>query len=357
MFKKSLLILLVVLLAGTLFVGCGSDSDGNSNDNSGKTDLAGEFIGYSWRGEAGGTEFADANQYIETTLKLDDDGTILAAEMLFYVEKDGKWVTRQQGEADVGVDFSVDPTLAVPGEDYKPGDSMFTVSTVDMMSFYAIAVDSDGTIAVAIVDPVIRYQHEMKFSADFDFDKPFGDLTIGSGLAIPTTRVSGSGLVKPGNWEDLADNTIFDIAFWSHVLTDAGVLEGIDNDSTVKEFVEAIGVEFVDGKPKEMPLQYGRHSLGGWEGNLTAIAEYLIGKSAKEVTSLVDWSNSRYSANINDQNHFGVDTESGATRTVQNSIDGIAGATVRISRESTSYQRALVEAGIISEDDVIIGRF
>jgi len=34
-----------------------------------------------------------------------------------------------------------------------------------------------------------------------------------------------------------------------------------------------------------------------------------------------------------------------------------SGATVRISRESTSYQRALVEAGILDESDVVIGRF
>ncbi len=47
----------------------------------------------------------------------------------------------------------------------------------------------------------------------------------------------------------------------------------------------------------------------------------------------------------------------GATKTAQDSLDGIAGATVRMSRESTSFQRALVAAGILTEEDVIKGRF
>jgi hypothetical protein len=49
---------------------------------------------------------------------------------------------------------------------------------------------------------------------------------------------------------------------------------------------------------------------------------------------------------VNENNEFGVDVQTGATRTIQNSTDGISGATVRMSRESTSYQRALVDAGI-----------
>ena len=60
---------------------------------------------------------------------------------------------------------------------------------------------------------------------------------------------------------------------------------------------------------------------------------------------------------MNGDNFFGIDVVSGATKTAQNSTDGIAGATVRMSRESTSYQRALVKSGIISEEDVIKGRF
>ncbi len=44
------------------------------------------------------------------------------------------------------------------------------------------------------------------------------------------------------------------------------------------------------------------------------------------------------------------DLYAGATRTVQDSCDGISGATVRMAREATSYQRALAEAGIIEEE-------
>ncbi len=97
--------------------------------------------------------------------------------------------------------------------------------------------------------------------------------------------------------------------------------------------------------------------VGGWNGNLNAIAENLIGVDATGKTSLIDWSISRFGDAIDDQNRFGVDVPSGATRTVQDSIDTISGATVRVSREATSYQRALVAAGIIDESDVVIGRF
>ncbi|WP_201756919.1 hypothetical protein [Isachenkonia alkalipeptolytica] len=74
-----------------------------------------------------------------------------------------------------------------------------------------------------------------------------------------------------------------------------------------------------------------------------------------EFTSLVDWS--EYEDSIYDENQFGVDVESGATRTIQNSIDTISGATLRISQEATSFQRALVSAGILEEEEVVIGRF
>ncbi len=51
------------------------------------------------------------------------------------------------------------------------------------------------------------------------------------------------------------------------------------------------------------------------------------------------------------ENFFGIDSASSATKTVQDSMDGISGATVRMSRESTSYQRALVEATFIVSDN------
>ena len=118
-----------------------------------------------------------------------------------------------------------------------------------------------------------------------------------------------------------------------------------------------MGVEFSGDQPVATTAKYGYFGIGGWAGNYNEIARYLRGKNARTVTSLVDWFPERYQNAINDQNQFGVDVPTGATRTVQNSTDGISGATVRMSRESTSYQRALVNAGILSESDVIIGRF
>lgn len=319
--------------------------------------LAGHYVGYSWRGEADGGSFEESDQYVETILELDDDGIITDATMRFFVLMDGYWTTRQSGNAYLKADFSVEPVAAVPGDDYKRGTSMFTVYTADMMSFYAVAADDNGTVIVGMVDPVTRYLYESKFEADFDFSMPVGDVTIGSGLLIPTVRTSSGGLMKPASWDELADKNFFNIDIWSHVVNDMGILAEIDESSSIQEFLEAMGVEFADGVPQSKDASYGYFGLGGWAGNYDAIAQNLIGQDATQMTSLVDWSVSRYAGAVNDDNIFGVDVESGATRTVQNSIDGISGATVRISRESTSFQRALVDAGILSEDEVIIGRF
>ncbi|AKL95952.1 hypothetical protein CACET_c25070 [Clostridium aceticum] len=357
--KRLFAVLIAVMLVFTI-AGCSntetSQGSGESNGEAGSS-LAGRYVGYSWQGEVNGVELKDADQYIETLLELDDDGTILDAEMRFFVKMDGYWTMRQSGNAYVDVDFSVDPTPAVPGENYQPGNSMFTIYTADMMSFYAVAVDEDQTVAAVLVDPIARYQFEMKFAQDFDFSTPVGELTIGNGLSVPTVRTSSTGLLKPDDWEALADNNFLNISPWSHVINDRGVLENITEASSVKEFLEALGVEFEADAPQPLAVKYAYYGNGGWDGNYRAIESYLIGKDAKELTSLVDWSNPRYAAAINDNNQFGVDTASGATRTVQNSMDTISGATVRISREATSFQRALVQAGILDESDVIVGRF
>jgi hypothetical protein len=353
MLLKKILAILAVLMLTLTAVGCS-----NNTGTDGSTELsAGRYVGYSWQDEASGTVFEDADQYIETILELDQNGIITDAKMRFFVKKDGFWIPRQSGNAFVNVNFSADPTPAVPGENYKAGDSMFTVYTADMMSFYAAAVNSSGVTAVALVDPVTRYQFEMKLPQNFDYTTPVGDLTIGSGKLVPTIRTSGSGLLKPSDWESMADKNIFNIDVWSHVVNNAGVLEGISATSSVQAFLEALGVEFSEGRPQPMAVKYGYFGLGGWAGNYSAIEAYLIGQDAAKMTSLVDWSVPRYAGAINDQNQFGIDVGSGATKTVQNSIDTISGATVRMSRESTSYQRALVQAGIIDDSDVIIGRF
>jgi hypothetical protein len=318
---------------------------------------AGQYVGYSWQGEAQGVALANATQYIETILELDDKGIITDAKMRFFVKVDGYWTTRQSGNATVAINYAVTPEAATPGDSYARGKSMFTVSTADMMSFYASGVNTDGTVAAVLVCPVTRYQYEVRLPANFDFSTKVSDLTIGSGLLVPTVRTSAGGLLRPSDWASLANKTIFDISVWSHVVNDVGIFAGVNNASSVQRFLEAMGVTFVDGKPQTKPATYGYFGLGGWTGNYGAVEQWLIGKDATQVTSLVDWSVPRYAGAINDKNQFGIDVASGATRTVQNSIDGISGATVRISRESTSYQRALVRAGIIAAKDVIIGRF
>ncbi len=317
----------------------------------------GRYVGYSWAGEADGTNREEADSYIETILELDPDGIIIDARMRFWVQIDGYRTTRQSGNAYVSVDYAIDPEPATPGDDYAPGESMFTVYTADMMSFYAVAVSDDTIAAATIVDPITRYRFEIKLPADFNFDTPMRDFTVGSELLVPTERTSAAALLRPQSWDELADNHLFDISPWSHVLNEMGELEDLDADSSIREFLEALGMTFEQGTPQPMAADYGYFGRGGWAGNYRAIEEDLIGRDAREYTSLVDWSISRYGDAVNEDNVFGVDVPSGATQTVQDSVDGISGATVRMSRESTSYQRALVEAGILAEDEVVIGRF
>lgn len=325
-------------------------------EGNGPAGYEGHYVGYSWGGEAGGTSFEDASTWIQTILRLDEDGVIEDAQMWFWRYRDGYPITRQTGNALVAVDFDVDPTPAALS-DYSAGTSMFDIYTEDMMSFYATAADSDGTVALAIVDPMTRFQFEMKLPADFDFGTPMSELTINSGMLVPTIRTSGGGFLQPDSWDEIGDDPLFDFHLYSHVLTARGPLQGLSEDSSVQDVLEALGVSFSGGEPQEHSPQYGYTGIGGWFGNYEAIADYLEGQDATELTSLVDWSVDRFSGGVNDDNVFGVDVASGATRTAQDSVDGISGATVRMSRESTSYQRALVDAGILSEEDVIIGRF
>lgn len=347
--KKLWLGILFMMLVLVLGTGCGQQE---------AVDYAGYHVGYSWSGESQGVTLEEADSYIETILQLDSDGTILDAKMRFFVQKDGFWVPRQSGNASVSVNYAVDPVAAVPGEDYERGTSMFTIHAVDLMSFYAVGVSDEGIAAIALVDPVTRYQFEMKLGPDFDYSTPMGDLTVGSGAAVPTVRTSGSGLLKPSDWESLADRNILEIDdMWSYVVTYRGVLQGIGDDSTAQEFLSALGVEFPGNQPQAHPVSYGYVGIGGWAGNYDAIENWLIGRNATDVLSLVDWNNPYYANNVDEDNFFGQEAVTGATRTIQNSSDGISGATVRVSRESTSYQRALVDAGILSEDDVIKGRF
>lgn len=326
-----------------------------------KVDYTGTFTGYSWKGEDKGVALKEAEQIIETKLTLDKKGVIEEANMLFYTQdKEGNWLTRQATDAEVAVDFSKNPTMATPedGEQkYVAGESMFNIKTADMMSLYAVAVDEEGTAALAIVEPYTRYQFEFKMDKNFDFSTKMKDMTVGNGLAVPTIRTSSSGNIKPKTWDEYAENNVLNFYEDAYILTSKGIFEGLNQESTIKEFLECTGVTFEGNVPKAMDAKHGFTGVGGWSGNYAAIAENLVGKKATEVTSLVDWSDERYSAAINEDKFFGIDVPTGATKTVQNSHDGISGATVRMSRESTSYQRALVEAGIINEEDVIKGRF
>ena len=341
---------LIIALTFMFFIVACSDSEET-------VDYSGVYEGYAWSGEATGVAFEDATQYIKTTLYIAKDGTIVDAAMDFQIKRDGVWVSRLVTEATAEIDYNVTPVAATPGTNYAAGTSMFTVTTGDWMSFYAIGVSADGTVALLMVDPITRYQFEVKLPSTFDFSQNVSSLTVGSGLLVPTRRTAGGALISPTDWELLSDKHFLNMSYWSHVVTDTGVLEGISASSSVELMLEKFGVTFTGGVPQVMNSKTGFTGLGGWAGNYGSIREYLVGKNVLEVLSLVDWSDEKYEGSINEENQFGVDVATGATRTAQNSVDTYAGATVRLSRESESYQKALVAAGILKIEDVIIGRF
>ena len=314
------------------------------------------YTGYSWQDESKGVTLEAAKQKIETTLVLDSKGTIRQASMDFLVLSNGVWTSRLADVESLSVDFSVAPVAAV-ADPYKAGTSMFRIKANDLMSLYGVAVDADGTVAGFIVDPMTRFQFEFKFAPGFDFARPIADLTVESGLFVPTVRTSSSGLMKPKSWTALAGLSIFDYSPYSHVLNLRGDLSGLDASASIGTLLEAMGVTFAAERPQAMAPVHGYTGQGGWAGNYAAIADYLVGKNANELKSLIDWTYAQYAGNINDDNFFGLSAVAGATRTVQDSYSTVSGATVRVSRESTSYQRALVAAGILAESEVIKGRF
>ena len=349
--KKMLFLSLISILLVTL-TAC-------NNKVEEKNSFAGTYIGYSWKAESKGTILEDATQKIQTILTLDDSGIITDASMLFWKNSGGSWYSRQDGTARISANLDINPVAATPGKDYKKGISMFKIDTHDLMSLYSVIVEADERAALLIVEPVTRYLFEIKLPSGYDYTTEISEIPVDgtAGGFIPTVRASGSGLIKPESWSELSDKNIFSISFYDHVMIDDGPFKGLNEASTVQNLLEAAGVTFVEGKPQEMDIVYGRHSAGGWQGNYENIADFLIGKNASNLTSLVDWSTEKWKNAVNDENFFGVDVASGATKTAQNSMDGISGATVRMSRESTSFQRALVAAGFLTEDEVIKGRF
>lgn len=345
--KVIMMLLLASMTIGTIFIGCSSQN----------TNLEGSYEGIAWNGQPKGVTLEEATEKLIAKIDVDSKGIITNAEYDYLVKMNGEWVSRKDTSAIVNVDFSVDPKVAsINGEEVIPGSTMFDVKTNNMMSFYSVAVNDDNTVAVMIAEPTTRYRFEAKLGSDFNFESTLGEIKIGE-TWIPSLREMPFGIVNVSDWSEFNGKSLYDINPFTHVIYKRGVLEGIDNKATMKELLDGMGVEFVDGIPQKMEPKYGFHSLGGWKGNYESLAQELIGKDINEVKSLVDYTPEKYANSINEDNFFGVDVLSGATKSIQNSIDTISGATVRMSRENEAYQRALVKAGILKEADVIKGRF
>jgi hypothetical protein len=349
---KKIMVLAIVLMMALSLVACSS------------TDYSGTYTGYSWKGESKGVSLEDAVQKIETKITMDKDGIITDVNMSFLKLKDEKWIKRNNPETTVSFDTSVTPSQAIlGGEKVESGQSMFKIKTNDKMSLYVVGVDENGIVSYGIVDPITRYLLEVKLDSEFDYSTKVSELKINEHF-IPTVLTSTSGLMKPKSLDELNGMSIFDISIYSHVINLRGIYETVTEETTVEDFLALSGVNFIDGIPQALEASYGFHSAGGWNGNYESIAEFMIGKDATELKGLTMYAGENhdgesYKLGINEDNFFGInlDSVSGATKTIQKSYDTIAGATVRISRENTSFQRALVEAGIITEEDVIKGRF
>lgn len=355
---KKLMKLAATLFAFTLLLtACGSDDKD-------ATDYSGTFTGYSWKGEIDGVTFEEASQYIETTITLDKEGIITDFEMNFVKRGDNGDTYRNDPTTTVTTNFETTPTMATLGDDKQDGASMFDISTADMMSLYVVDINENGEVAFGLVDPMTRYLFEIKLPADYDYTTSFGDLTISNGFT-PTVLTSSSGMIKPDSFDEIANTSMLDIDQFSYVISHRGDFEGLTNETSVKDMLIMAGVTFEENTPTSIESNFGFHSAGGWDGNYEAIKNEMIGKSAVEVTALASFEGTtfvtekNYADSINEDNFFGVntDTVSTATKTIQNSYTTFSGATVRISRENTSFQRALVEAGLLTEEDVIKGRF
>jgi hypothetical protein len=345
---KKIMVLLVSMAIAFSLIGCQNEAS-----------LAGTYVGYSWKDEAKGVTFEEATEYIESEITLDKNGIITDAKLDFMVKKGTSWVSRADQNITVTVDFNVVPEIADARIDgRKEGKSMFTIQTVEFMSLFVVAVNSEGVVAFGMSDPITRYFMEVKLPTDFDYSTKMSQVTIENGLLTPTFLTSTASLVKPTTWDSLVTKNYFNISGWSHVITSNGPFKGISANSTVEAFLTKTGVTFVNGKPTTMNPQFGFFGVGGWKGNLEAIAAYLVGKDATTLGGIIDWSVERYALGIGEDNFFGIgDLPAGATKTVQNSLDGIAGASVRVSREATAIQRALVAAGLMTESEVVKGRF
>jgi len=246
----------------------------------GQTVKAGTYTGYAWRGESKGVLLKDATGYIVCKISLDDNGVIKAARLNVLTMHGDRWVERSNPESMVTIDYDVTPTAVILGEKNVNGVSMFRILTTDKMGFYAASVNEKGIGALTIVDAVLRYQFEFKFPAGFDYSAKFGTLTIGD-KTIPTTATE-DGLVKVSDWNAFKGKTILNVNMFNHVITKYGIFKGLSGNSTIREFMERTGIKFdAIGHPLPASPVWGFHSMGGWYGNYTAIADYLIGKNAK----------------------------------------------------------------------------
>lgn len=317
------------------------------------------YKGYAWNGEKNGVKVEDANTKIEAILTLDNKGIIVDSEFNYLVKQGNNWVKRNDNTVkNLKVDFNKTPKNITPGKD--DGVSMFSYEILSPLGLYGVSVSAKNEVAFFFLEPNTRYQFEIKLPANFNYNTQIKDITLKSGLVF-ATRYNSGGYLSPKSLSEIEGYSVFALNQFSYTIFKRSVFDGLSSTSTVKDLLTRAGVQFDGNKPKQMAVAYGFTGNGGWYGNYKAISTYLKGKDANKLKTLIDWNKTSYVSKkkfkdgVDKDNFFGGVT--GATRSIQDSYNGISGATVRMSRENEAYQRALVEAKLLKESEVIKGRF
>ncbi len=304
-------LLVLGIAAGATLTAC--------NGGSSETSYKGIYHGVSYRDEA------TRRDRVEVVMELDKDSTILSVDFNFFNGND-----RLRDTDYISAEF-------VPETD--AATSAFDIDANDMMSTWAAHYDGTS-FHVAIMSAWHRIMVETTF-----------DLTDATAKIDTLTWTGNSthyGSLKNG--ATAGDVAVFTtptegqishpfVERWS-VASRQGIFKDMNGNTTVEALAKAL---FGGTLPTEEKTEAGFHSNGGWAGNYLAMSEYLKGKKASEYTSLT------HGIEVPGKSEDDIKT---ASTNIIDSSNMIAGATMRTSRENQAYQKALVAAGILKEDDV-----
>ena len=216
--------------------------------------------------------------------------------------------------------------------------SMFDITATDMMSTYAAV--SDGTnVSVAIMGAESRMMYEAVINKTSDAAKGLDDLDWKVNKAHYSAHKGSDAKIG---------TTPFNFGDWEKVAVANGVFKGLstamDSTSTAADLIAKLEAA---GMKDDSKVVSGFHSLGGWYGNYRAIEASLKGKNVNNFKYLWNYDGPQLGSKPNET----TGNITGSTN-IQDSTNGISGATVRTSRENHAFQLALVELGFLKSNEV-----